>query len=142
MNRIPLMGRRIIWLEFYTALELFLRLRPLPIVVHENMRQRRVCFGECVIQCQRLYCRFFCLWHCFVWGGKIVKRQSSVGIRQADIAKSKIRIALDALLEVLDRLFDSVRSSLVPKIAAAQVELIRLCICAVVLDQPPLLLTG
>src|SRR5712675_3417222 len=126
MNRIPLMSRRIIWLEFYTALELFLRLRPVPIVVHQNMRQRRVRFSECVIQRQRLYCRFFCLWHCFVWGDKIVKRQCSVGIRQADIAKSKIRIALDALLEVLDRLFDSVRSALVPKIAAAKVELIRL----------------
>src|SRR6266487_2025830 len=134
MNRIPLMSRRIIWLEFYTALELFLRLRPVPIVVHQNMRQRRVRFGECVIQCQRLYCRFFCLWHCFVWGGKIVKRQSSVGIRQADVAKSKIRIALDALLEVLDRLFDSIRSALVPKIAAAQVELIRLRVSAVALD--------
>src|SRR4029453_2837323 len=124
MNRIPLMSRRIIWLEFYAALELFLRRRPVPIVIHQNMPQRRVRFGECVIQCQRLYCRFFCLWHCFAWGGKIVKRQSNVGIRQTDVPKSKIRIALDALLEVLDRLFDSVRSALVPKIAAAQVELI------------------
>src|ERR1044071_4394165 len=131
MNRIPLMGPRIIWLEFYAALELFLRRRPVPIVIGQNMRQRRVRFSECVIKCQRLYCRFFCLWHCFVRCGKIVKRQSSVAIRQADIAKSKIRIALDALLEVLDSLFDSVQSSLVPKIAAAQVELIRLWICAV-----------
>src|SRR5678809_422721 len=101
MNRIPLMGGRIIWLELYTALELFLRLRPVPIAVHHNMRQRRVRFGECVIQCQRLYCRFFCLWHCFVRCGKIVKRQSSVGIRQADVPKSKIRIALDALVEAV-----------------------------------------
>ena len=129
------MGRRIIWLEFDTAPELFLRFGPVPIIIHQNMRQRRVRFGECVIQCQRLYCRFFCLWHCFVRCGKIVKRQSSVGIRQADIAKSEIRIALDALLEVLDRLFDSVRSALIPKIAAAQVELIRLGIRAVALWQ-------
>src|SRR5947199_6819732 len=142
MNRIPLMRRRIIWVEFYAALELFLRCRPVPIVVYQNMRQRRVRFGECVIQCQRLYCRFFCLWHCFMWGRKIVKRQSSVAISQADVAKSEIWIAFDALLELLDRLFDSVRSALVPKIAAAQVELIRLCIRAVVLDQPPLLLAG
>ena len=48
-------------------------------------------------------------------GGKIVKRQSNVGIRQADVAESKIRVALDALLELLDRLFDPVRSALVPK---------------------------
>src|SRR6266516_323130 len=120
------MRRRIIWLEFYAPLELFLRCRPVPIVIDQNMRQRRVRFGECVIQCQRLYCRFFCLWHCFVRRGKIVKRQASVGIRQADVAKSEIRIALDALLEVLDRLFDSIRSSLVPKIAAAQVRIISL----------------
>src|SRR6266516_3870414 len=99
MNRIPLMGRRIIWLEFDAALELFLRLRPAPLVAYQNMRQRRVRFGESVIQCQRLFCRFFCLWHCFVWRGKIVKRQSSVAISQSDIAKSKIRIAFDALLE-------------------------------------------
>src|SRR5213595_1523496 len=98
------------------------------------MPQRRVRFGECVIQCQRLYCRFFCLWHCFLRCGKIVKRQSSVGIRQAVVAKSKIRIALDALLEVLDRLFDSVRSALVPKIATSQVELIGFWINAVALD--------
>src|SRR6266576_2950382 len=142
MNRIPLMSRRIIWLEFYTALELFLRLRPVPIVVYQNMRQRRVRFGECVIQRQRLCCRVFCLWHRFVWGGKVVKRQSGVAISQADVAKSKIRIALDALLEVLNRVFDSVRSALVPKIAAAQVELIRFWICAVVLDLPPLFLAG
>src|SRR5436190_23666620 len=116
------MSPRIIWLEFYAALELFLRLRPVPIVIDQNMRQRRVRFGECVIQCQRRYRRFFCLWHCFVRRGKIVKRQSSVGIRQADVAKSKIRIALDALLELLDSLFYPVRSALVPKIAAAQVE--------------------
>ena len=83
------------------------------------MRQRRVCFGYCVIQCQRLYCRFFCLWHGFVGGGKIVKRQSNIGIRQADVAESKIRVALDALLELLDRLFDPVRSALVPKIATS-----------------------
>src|SRR5262249_19830623 len=70
------------------------------------------------------------------------KRQSGVGVSQADVTKSKIRIALDALLEVLDRLFDSVRSSLVPEIAAAQVELIRLCIRAVALDQPSLVLAG
>src|SRR5881397_1751936 len=142
MNRIPLMCRRIIWVEFYAAFELFLRRRRVPIVIDQNMRQRRVRFGECVIQCQRLYCRFFCLWHCFVRRGKIVKRQASVGIREPDVAKSKIRIALDALLEVLDRLFDSVRSTLVPKIAATQVELICLCIRAVALDQSPLLLAG
>src|SRR5947207_13042764 len=142
MNRIPLMSRRIIWFEFYTPLELFLRLRPVPIVIHQNMRQRRVCFGYCVIQCQRLYCRFFCFWHGFVRGGKIVKRQSDVGIRQADVAESKIRVALDALLKLLDRLFDPVRSALVPKLATSQVELIGSWINAVALDLPALLFAG
>ena len=126
MNRIPLMARRIIWRKFYAALELFLRCRPVPIVIHQDMRQRRVRFGECVIQRQRLYCRFFCLWHRFVRRGEIVKRQGNVGIRQAGVAESEIRIALDALLEVLDRVFDSVRRALVPKITAAQVGIISL----------------
>src|SRR6266403_609065 len=119
MNRIPLMARRIIWRKFYAALELFLRCRPVPIVIHQDMRQRRVRFGECVIQCQRLYCRFFCLWHRFVRRGEIVKRQGNVGIRQAGVAESEIRIALDALLEVLDRVFDSVRRALVPKMSVS-----------------------
>src|SRR5437762_4005781 len=98
------------------------------------MRQRHVRFGDCVIQCQRLYCRFFCPWHGFEGSSKIVKRQSNVRIRQADVAESKIRIALDGLLELLDRLFDTLRSALVPKITAPQVELIRLRISAVALD--------
>src|SRR5438034_1103274 len=126
MNRVPLMGRSIIWLEFDTAPELFLCLRPVPIIIHENMRQRCVGFGQCVIQCQRFYCRFLCPWHCFVWGGKIVKRQSSVAIRQSDIAKSEMRVALDRLLELSDSLFYSVRSALVPKIATPQIEAVRL----------------
>src|SRR4030095_11215312 len=74
--------------------------------------------------------------------GKIVKRQCNVRIRQAGVTESKIRIALDALLKLLDRLFDSIRSSLVPKIAAPEVEPIGLGITTVALGQPALLVAG
>src|SRR6266513_1732709 len=121
MNRIPLMSRGIIWLEFYATLKLFLRRRPVPIVVHENMRQRRMRFGDCIIQRQRLQCRYFSLWHGFVRGRKIVKRQCSVGIRQPHVAESEIRVALYRLLELLARSFDPAGSALVPQIPLQQV---------------------
>src|SRR4030095_10333505 len=56
--------------------------------------------------------------------GKIVKRQCNVRVRQAGVTESKIRIAIDALLKLLDSLFNSVWSALVPKIAASQVKFV------------------
>src|SRR4051794_17174077 len=58
------------------------------------------------------------------------------------MAQSEIRVALDRLLELLERSLDPLCSALVPKVPPPQIKLVRLRVCAVEFDKAALLFAG
>ncbi len=81
-------------------------------------------------------------WHRLARRDTDVLLEQEVGIRQANVTESEIRIEFDRLLELLDGLFESVWCALVPKITSAQIELISLRIGRVAFDKPALIFAG
>ena len=49
-KRIPLMGRRVVRIQFEGALEFRLGARPVPVVVHSHKGERGMSFGESLIE--------------------------------------------------------------------------------------------
>src|SRR5207247_1720903 len=70
-----------------------------------------------------------------------IELQQDIAISQSDITESIIWVVVNRLLELLDRLLQSVPGPLVPEIAPAQIELVGLRVRRIVPDQLSLLFT-
>src|SRR6516164_6351596 len=104
---VPHTPQRVVWVEFEATLELLLGHLPIPVVPGVRRCQGIVGAGQTFIQFRRVSrCRLAtreCLpaWDCAVRSGHYV------GISQSRVSGSVIRVGLDCLLEMINRLLPS-----------------------------------
>src|SRR5207244_1628914 len=75
----------------------------------------------------------FCFRKHFTRGSSCVIFHYQITVGESHVSESVVRIAVDRLLELFDRLPDSIRGALVPIVAALQIEFVRLLVLGVTL---------
>jgi hypothetical protein len=97
-----------------------------PLVVEEADHSEDVVrFGERPVELESPLRSLFCLWPCLGRGARTIFGKNGSGVSQPDVGEGIVRVLLDRLLEVPDRLRQPVSRSLVPEVAPLQVEVVR-----------------
>ena len=123
---------RIVRLQLDGASELRLRLRPLPETAM-GQAEGGMCFGERRVNFERLPRRRFCLGRRFDGGRSAILGDDRVAIRDTGISQRIIRVAVDGLMEKVERGQEARFRPLVPVEPALLIELVRLTIVGVAL---------
>ncbi len=132
---IPLMCRRVVWIERDRFLEMLLGFGPLQMVTISNKGERRVCFSQTLVDRQRLFRRSFSFRIRVVCGSHVVNVQQQITIGESGVSETVILVSHDRLAEKVDAFLQSFNRSLVPVVTALKIETIRFGIRRIVSRQ-------
>src|SRR5271169_3150427 len=116
----------VIWVERQGTLKFAFRIRPLPVVVREDISERRVCFCQRVVKLQSPGGGGFGLRKNLVRKCARVEREHAVVIGKSCVCGSVQRIFFHSLLEIISRLAQVLRLAAVPIISTSQISIVRL----------------
>src|SRR4029453_18655542 len=114
----------IVRVDLYTALEISLSVRKIPIETLSNIRPRSISFGKLVVYFQCLCRRYPSLGIGFLSRRRGVTSKDDVRICKSGICQGVVWIFLYSLIEILNAFINSVARSLIPKVSAFQIKLI------------------
>src|SRR6266478_7708613 len=130
---VPLMRGRIVWIQGNRLLKFFLAFGPVPVIVCEHCRQRRVGFGQVVIKLDRFLGRRLCFRRKFLGRTTGIIWKQAIGVREARIRQREVGIFFNRLIEIVDRFLKRLGVAFVPIKATFQIKPISLCVVGVVL---------
>src|SRR5215467_12191407 len=131
---IPLMSGRIVRVEFEGSLERALSSRPVPLI-ESNPGERVLGLGKRVVKLQGFSRSLLDSCKPFFRRNPVQAPQDVVAISQPGVGESIARIQTNRLLKIIYCFLQSLPGPLVPEVTALQVQLIRLCVFSVPLDE-------
>ena len=141
VERVFIMRGRIVLVQIDRSQEFDIGCFPVVIIIKEHLGERRVRFGQSVVNLDRFH-RRHARFSVRIGGERdAVKTQRVVGVRFAGIRRSVVWLNGDGLIVILDAFQQAFRTSLVPVIAPAEIGFVSLR-AGCVLDCQPLPLGG
>src|SRR5262249_34485138 len=138
---VPLMGGRVVRVKLQGSLESALSPRPVPLI-KSDPGQRVVRLRKRIVKLETFGCGFSDSRKAFFRGDPVEAPQNIVAIGQPRVGQRITGIDINCLVKVLNPLLQSLPGTLVPEVPALQVELIRLSVIGVPLDEKRLLVAG
>src|SRR5262249_26996207 len=121
---VPLMGRRVIWIQLDRALKFPPRFRKRKIIGEQRHAEGSVCFAQSRVELQRFHRRSFGWRKGIVGTSLAVSAEQDIGVCQTCICQRVVRVLFNCLVEEFDSLFKIRGSASVPKISPQEVKLI------------------
>src|SRR6185436_6371264 len=139
--RIPLVSRRIVWIQLNRSLEFSFRSREVPVVACENIPKRCMRLGKLSIKRKRFHSGGLGLRKTLGRFKQRVRAKERITVGQTGIRESITGIFLGRLIEELDRLLESVGAPLVEPELPLEIFLVSFAAFRVTSGQKPLLFT-
>src|SRR5688572_28453019 len=133
IGRIPLMGGRVIGLEFVRAAHL--SLGPFPIPLESQLYLWVLTNRSFSCRSLKMSSRAIILW------GEVVCGEAEVAVDDGRVGQGVVGVEFDGPAEVADRFFDALARVTAPVITTFQLRLIGLCILRIARSNPLLFLT-
>src|ERR1044071_1875608 len=117
VDSVPEVGLRIVGIELNGFLEFSLCTSPVSVVIIRSMGQRHVGLGKRFIELHCFQRGDLCFWQHLLRGPVSSSLRSAyeiISISETRVSEREVRISIDRLLKIFERLFKPVITSLVP----------------------------